>query len=423
MLKYQSGFQNYFQSESVEGALPYDRNSPQVAPMGLYAEQFSNSAFTAPRAYNFRSWQYRIRPSIVHSGKSQLISGHKIRDWSNADAVLTPPDQMRWSPEDKPADDSDIITSLKTLAYNPVAAVHVYAANASMRDRYFYNADGEWLFVLQKGRLKFKTEMGIIEAAPGEIVVIPRGLRYQVELLDEFARGYICESQASHFYLPERGPIGANGLAEERHFLAPVASYEDRSGEFTQLVKFGGQLWQMPISHSPLDVVAWHGNCYPYKYDLSLFAPVNAVLKDHSDPSIFTVLSAPSMMPGTANIDFVIFPPRWVVAENTFRPPYYHRNIMSEFMGLIHGIYDAKADGFMPGGASLHNAMSSHGPDKATFEKASREPLDPVRYDNTLAFMFETRACWRLSEYALNTPLRQENYLDCWQGLEANFNQ
>ncbi|MGQ4005083.1 homogentisate 1,2-dioxygenase [Francisellaceae bacterium CB300] len=419
-LKYMSGFQSYFQTEAKEGVLPKDRNAPQKVNFGLYAEQFNNSAFTAPRHANFNSWQYKLRPSIASSGKSDLIKDHFVRDINNPDNVLTPPDQIRWSPLDTPEKPTDLIDGLMTFMYNSVISIHLYSANKSM-DRYFYCADGEWLFVLQQGRLRFKTEMGIIEAAPSEIVVIPRGIRYQVELLDEDAKGYICESQASHFFLPERGPIGANGLAEERHFLAPVAYFEDLTGDFEMVTKFQGQMWKAPIKHSPLDVVAWHGNLYPYKYDLSLFCPMNSVLKDHADPSIFTVLSAPSAAAGTANVDFVIFPERWVVGEDTFRPPYYHRNIMSEFMGLIHGQYDAKGDKFAPGGGSLHNTMSSHGPDKQTFDKASNEEMKPVRYKDTLAFMFESRESYRVTKLALEHTSLQKEYIKCWDGLSSNF--
>ncbi|WP_119344341.1 homogentisate 1,2-dioxygenase [Facilibium subflavum] len=421
-ITYQAGFHNYFETEAVDGALPKDRNSPQMAPLGLYVEQVNNSAFTAPKSQNFKVWQYRIRPSVLHCGQAVRIENHLIRDKHHTDKVYTPPIQMRWHPRVIPDAPTDVISSLTTMAYNDVAAIHLYAANQSMTNSYFYNADGQWLFVLEQGGLRFKTESGVIDAKPGEIVVIPRGIRYQVILLDETARGYICEVQSSDFYLPERGPIGANGLAEERHFLAPSAYFEDKSGQFTLYTKFQGQLWQMPINYSPLDVVAWHGNLYPYKYDLRLFTPVNAVLKDHSDPSIFTVLSAPSTRPSVADLDFVIFPPRWVVAEDTFRPPYYHRNVMSEFMGLIFGQYDAKHEGFSPGGASLHNTMSAHGPDQESFEKASISELKPDRYKGNMAFMFESNSSWQVTDFALNSVLRQKEYLNCWQGLKANFN-
>ncbi len=419
---YHSGFHSYVETEALNGALPKEQNSPQHPSLGLFAEQVNNSAFTAPRAENFKAWQYRIRPSVLHCSEPELITQHLIRDIHHKDSVLTPPTQMRWNAREITEEKVDVISSLVTMVYNSVAAVHLYAANSSMDESYFYSADGDWLYVLEEGALRFKTEMGIIEASVGEIVVIPRGIRYQIELLEGVARGYICESQQA-FYLPERGPIGANGLAEERHFLAPDASFENKEGDFSLYAKFQGQLWKMKIPYSPLDVVAWHGNLYPYKYNLKLFSPVNAVLKDHSDPSIFTVLSAPSLSKGTANIDFVIFPPRWVVAEGTFRPPYYHRNIMSEFMGLIQGQYDAKEEGFFKGCSSLHNPMSAHGPDMDVYTKASNEELKPVRYKDTLAFMFESKEPWQVTNFALNSVLRQKDYLTCWQSLETSFKE
>ncbi|MCF6777003.1 homogentisate 1,2-dioxygenase [Thiotrichales bacterium 19X7-9] len=418
---YQSGFHNYFQSESIEGALPKDRNSPQKAPFGLYAEQINHSAFTAPRSQNFNSWLYRIRPSVLNCAPASRVINHLIRDYHYQDDLITPPDQMRWSPQPEPQKPTDFISSLATMAYNHSAAIHLYHANTSMEESFFYNADGDFLVVPQMGGLTFKTELGVIDVSPGEIIVIPRGIRFQVILNESHARGYICEVQQSTLYLPERGPIGANGLAEERHFLSPCANFEDKQGDFTLYSKFQGHLWQMDIQHSPLDVIAWHGNCAPYKYDLSLFTPINSVLKDHADPSIFTVLTAPSTIAGTANMDFVIFPERWMTQENTFRPPYYHRNIMSEFMGLIFGQYDAKETGFVPGGASLHNTMSGHGVDADVFEKASTMKEDPQRYQNTLAFMFESNATWQVTEYAFNAAFRQRDYLDCWKGLKSNF--
>ena len=183
-------------------------------------------------------------------------------------------------------------------------------------------------------------------------------------------------------------------------------------------MKWGGELYRTEVPHSPLDVVAWHGNYYPYKYDLRRFSPVGAIGFDHPDPSIFTVLTSPSETPGTANIDFVIFPERWAVAENTFRPPWYHRNIMSEFMGLVYGVYDAKPEGFVPGGISLHNSMLPHGPDADAFDHASNVELKPVKLTNTLAFMFETRFRQRVTQYAAELDTLQDDYIDCWNGLE-----
>ncbi len=421
-LSYQPGLGNEFESEAIIGALPKDQNSPQKPPLGLYAEQLSGSAFTALRHQNFRSWQYRIRPSVLHCSASKLVQNHLLRDQHNPDTVLTPPDQFRWDPLPYPNQPTCFVKGLVSVAYNAGGAIHLYSITQSMENAFFYNADGDFLIVLQEGALRFKTEFGVIEARPGEIVVIQRGIRFQVQLLESKARGYICENQGAPYILPERGPIGANGLAETRHFLVPNAAYEDRTGDFNLYAKLQGQLWQMPIQYSPLDVVAWFGNYAPYKYDLHQFIPMFSVLKDHADPSIFTVLTSPSSRPGTANIDFAIFPARWMTAEHSFRPPYYHRNIMSEYMGLVYGQYDAKETGFVPGGSSLHNCMSGHGVDQQAFDKATNEPpAEPVRYRDTLAFMFESSALWQVTEFALNNKIRQQNYLSCWQSLKSHF--
>ena len=212
-------------------------------------------------------------------------------------------------------------------------------------------------------------------------------------------------------------------LQMPRDFLTPVAYYEDLEDDFELITKFQGALWSAKIGHSPLDVVAWHGNYAPYKYDLRRFNAVNTVSYDHPDPSIFTVLTSPSDSIGTANCDFVLFPPRWTVAEGTFRPPYFHRNVMSEFMGLIKGQYDAKAEGFVPGGSSLHNCMSAHGPDTAAFTKAINEDLKPQYIDDTLAFMFESRYVIRPTRFAMEAPELQSDYRDCWQDLPRLFSQ
>jgi homogentisate 1,2-dioxygenase len=424
-LTYQSGFGNEFATEALPGALPVGQNSPQRVAHGLYAEQFSGTAFTAPRGANRRAWLYRIRPSVLHEPFAQTANKH----WLSAPFTHAPatPNQLRWDPLPIPKEPTDFVDGLVTMcgngdvAVNVGIGVHVYAANVSMAGRFFYNADGEMLVVPQLGRLRFRTEMGVLEVAPGEICVIPRGLKLCVELPEGEARGYVCENYGALFRLPELGPIGANGLANARDFLTPVAAYEESEGDFTLTAKFQGNLWEARIRHSPLDVVAWHGNYAPYKYDLARFNTVNTVSFDHPDPSIFTVLTSPSEIVGTANVDFVIFPPRWVVAENTFRPPYFHRNVMSEFMGLVFGKYDAKEEGFVPGGASLHNCMSGHGPDADTFERASKAELAPQRLDNTLAFMFESRMVIRPTPFALETPALQRDYHRCWQGLQKHF--
>jgi homogentisate 1,2-dioxygenase len=391
---------------------------------GLYAEQFSGSAFTVPRAMQRRSWLYRIRPSVMHEPFAPMDA--RLLRGSPFDEVVTP-NQLRWDPLPIPVEPTDFIDGLVTIAGNGDSmqhagiGIHIYAANRSMQGRYFYDADGELLVVPERGALTLRTELGIVEVKPGEIAVIPRGTKFRVELDGDDARGYLCENFGAPFRLPDLGPIGSNGLANSRDFLTPVAAYEDVDGDFELVAKFGGRLWSAKIDHSPLDVVAWHGNYAPYKYDLARFHAIGTVSFDHPDPSIFTVLTSPSDTPGVANCDFVIFPPRWMVAEHTFRPPYFHRNVMNEYMGLISGEYDAKAEGFAPGGGSLHNCMSGHGPDAATFDAASTAALEPRFLGDTLAFMFESRFVIRPTKFALETPLLQRDYWRCWKGLRRNF--
>lgn len=421
-MEYQSGFGNYFESEAVKGSLPEGQNNPQKAPHGLYAEQLTGSAFTAPRKANLRTWLYKIEPTVVQGSYEPMV--HKTL--KTGPFFIHDPNQMRWKAFPFPKGKVDFIDGLVTYAGNgsPTegsgCAIHMYACTQSMT-RYFYSADGDFLFVPQAGKILLKTECGNLEIEPTEMAVIPRGIRFQVVLLESKARGYICENYGASFVLPDLGPIGANGLANPRDFLAPVAAFEDKKGSFELVTKYMGKLFRADLKRSPLNTVAWHGNYYPYKYDLKLFNTVNTVSYDHPDPSIFTVLTSPTASPGTANIDFVIFPPRWMVAEHTFRPPYYHRNLMSEFMGLVEGVYDAKSDAFAPGGASLHNSMSPHGPDAQTFEKASKARLEPERYKDTLAFMFESRYPFGLTEWASKSQLLDRRYQDCWQGLKSQF--
>jgi homogentisate 1,2-dioxygenase len=424
-LRYQSGFGNEFATEAEAGALPVGQNSPQHVPLGLYAEQLSGSPFTAPRATNRRTWTYRIRPSVTHKPFAEYPAG--LLRSGPFDQAPTPPNQLRWDPFPIPGAATDFVDGIMTIAgsgdpaLQTGVAVHAYAANASMQARYFYNADGELLLVPQQGRAHLATELGALEVAPGEICVIPRGIKFRVSLPDGPSRGYICESYGAPFRLPDLGPLGANGLANARDFLAPVAAFEDRDADCHIVAKFLGKLWIAEIDHSPLDVVAWHGNYAPYKYDLARFNCLNTVTFDHPDPSIYTVLTSPSAIPGTANVDFAIFPPRWLVAEHTFRPPWFHRNLMNEFMGLIFGKYDAKAEGFLPGGASLHNCMSGHGPDAETYQRAGTAELKPQYLDNTLAFMFETQLVLRPTRFALESRILQHEYYECWQDLKKHF--
>ena len=416
-----SGFGNEFATEALPGALPVGRNSPQRVPYGLYAEQFSGTAFTVPRHEARRTWLYRIRPSAAHHAFRPIDPGHICGD-------LAPPNpnRLRWDPLPIPEEPTDFVAGLATIGANGPAdalggvTVHVWRANRSMQ-RVFMNADGELLVVPQQGRIRLATECGLLDVAPGEIAVIPCGMKFRVELLDAASRGYIAENHGAALRIPDLGPIGANGLANPRDFLTPVAWFEDRD-EPTELVqKFGGTLWATTLDHSPLDVVAWHGNNAPCKYDTARFNTINTVSYDHPDPSIFTVLTSPTTVPGVANMDFVIFPPRWMVAEDTFRPPWFHRNVMNECMGLVHGVYDAKAEGFLPGGVSLHPRMSAHGPDAPTTERAIAAELVPHRIGGTLAFMFETSQVIRPTCLAMAAPQLQAGYDHCWDGIPKSF--
>ncbi|ALA18988.1 MULTISPECIES: homogentisate 1,2-dioxygenase [unclassified Chelatococcus] len=426
---YMPGFGNDFETEALPGALPQGQNSPQKCNYGLYAEQLSGTAFTAPRGQNERTWCYRIRPSVRHTGAFAEIS---VPYWKTAPNVL--PEvislgQYRWDPVPLPAADEDLtwITGMRTMTTagdvntQVGMASHIYLVTRSMQDEYFFSADSELLIVPQEGRLRFCTELGVIDIEPKEIAIIPRGLVYRVEVLEGPARGFVCENYGQKFDLPGRGPIGANCLANPRDFKTPVAAFEDREVRSRVIIKWCGRFHETWIDHSPLDVVAWHGNYCPCKYDLRTYSPVGAILFDHPDPSIFTVLTAPSGQEGTANIDFVLFRERWMVAEHSFRPPWYHKNIMSELMGNIYGIYDAKPQGFAPGGMSLHNCMLPHGPDRNAFEGASNAELKPEKLDETMSFMFETRFPQHLTEFAAKEAPMQQDYIEVWHQLEKKF--
>jgi homogentisate 1,2-dioxygenase len=426
-LKYQSGFGNDFATEAMPGALPAGQNAPQKPPYGLYIEELNGTPFTAPRDSNRRTWTYRIRPTVLHTPFSEIPS--RLIRTAPFDEVPAPPNQLRWRPLPNPAPGTDFIDGIVTLGGNGDAsaqngiAIHVYACNTSMKDRYFYNADGEMLIVAQVGGLLIRTELGILDIRPDEICVIPRGIKFQVEVLDELARGYICENYGMTFRLPELGPIGASGLANSRDFMTPVAAFEDRDADVRLAVKFLGKLWEAKMDHSPLDVVSWHGRYAPYKYNLTRFNCINSVTYDHPDPSIFCVLVAPSSDQGMPTVEFGCIPPRWLVAEHTFRPPPYHRNIASEFMGLIRGQYigKAKAEGFIPGSASLHNCMAGHGPDAEAFERGRDMELKPTFLDNTLAMHFESRLVVRPTKFALEGDLLERDYYKQWQSLKKYF--
>ncbi|KAJ1737484.1 hypothetical protein LPJ72_000455 [Coemansia sp. Benny D160-2] len=436
--EYQSGFGNHFSSEALEGALPVGQNTPQVCPYGLYAEQLSGTAFTVGRSGNQRSWLYRIRPSVMHQPFEPYRAGkHAVVGAFDSRTTEPTPAQIRWLPFAIPAssnpDAVDFVDGLHTIggagdpALKSGIAVHVYMATASMRRRAFCNSDGDLLLVPQQGRLDIATEFGPMAVAPNEIAVIQRGMRFSVALPDGPSRGYVLEVYDGHFELPDLGPIGANGLANPRDFKTPVARYEnaaanDDHARWSVVTKYQGQLFVAAQHHSPFDVVAWHGNYAPFKYSLADFSAINSVSFDHVDPSVFTVLTCKSAHPGTAVADFVIFPPRFEVQMHTFRPPYFHRNCMSEFMGLICGEYEAKKHGFLPGGASLHSMMAPHGPDAKTVQTATTRDLSPARVaDNTMAFMFESMFQLRLTPWAVQNSQRDHDYYKVWQDIPVTF--
>lgn len=431
-LKYLCGFGSEFTSEDPRrpGSLPEGQNNPQRCPYGLYAEQLSGTAFTAPRHDNKRSWLYRIRPSVIHTPFKKInVAEHLTHNW---DEQEPDPNQSRWLPFDIPVSEPvDFVAGLHTVcgAGDPRSrhglAIHMYLCNTSMTNSAFYSSDGDFLIVPQQGELTITTEFGIMRVAPNEIAVIQLGMRFSVTVNGP-TRGYVLEVFDGHFKLPDLGPIGANGLANPRDFLTPVARYFDEEIPGFKIVsKYQGALFEAEQNHSPFDVVAWHGNYVPYKYDLSKFMVINAVLYDHCDPSIFTVLTCPSTKPGVAIADFVIFPPRWSVQEHTFRPPYYHRNCMSEFMGLILGAYEAKEGGFLPGGASLHSMMTPHGPDDKCFKGASYAELGPQKIAvNTQAFMFESSLSLAITKWGAKTCQKLDaKYYECWQNLPKLFSE
>ena len=424
-LAYQSGFGNEFKSEALPGALPLGRNSPQHVPYGLYAEQLSGTPFMMTRDANRRSWLYRIRPSVVHRPFRLKEGNGRL---TNEYVTPASPNQMRWDPMQIPTDPTDFVEALTTFAGNGnpenkwVAPCSCTPRNRSMKGKFFYSADGELLIIPQKGRIRLFTELGVLVVAPGECAVLPRGMRMRAELPDGEAAGYACENHGAALRLPDLGPIGANGLANPRDFLVPEASFEESEGDFRLVQKYAGHLWTTDIGHSPLDVVAWHGNYVPYKYDLTAFNAIGSITYDHPDPSVFVALQSRTDTPGADAVIFLSSALRWLMMEGSFRPAYFHRNVASEFMGLIWGEHDAKAHGFVPGGSSLHNCMQAHGPDAPTYDKAvTAETLVPQKMTNTLAFMIETRVPMLLTRYALGSPLLQADYNENWLALRPHF--
>ena len=419
--EYMTGFGNHFATEAAAGALPVGRNSPQRPAFGLYAEQLSGTAFTAPRHENRRSWLYRLRPSAAHPAFTRY-DGAKLFAPGVVDEPFAP-NRLRWGPLEVDAEQDwlDSLTTMVVAGDGPKTqagvAMHIYRCGKDMENRAFVSGDGELLILPEQGGLTLLTELGRIDVEPGKVALIPRGVRFRVTLPDGPARGYVAENHGQPFRLPDLGPIGANGLANPRDFETPVAWFEDVEGDYELVQKFLGSLWTTQLGRSPLDVVAWHGNYAPCKYDLRRFNAIGSISFDHPDPSIFTVLTSHSDVPGTANVDFVIFPPRWLIAEDTFRPPWFHRNVMSECMGLIYGAYDAKADGFRPGAMSLHNQLSGHGPDVASWRGASEAALQPHKLDGTMAFMIESRWVFSPTKFAQDTSALDDDYDEAWEGF------
>ena len=427
--EYQNGFGNVLESETIPGTLPQGRNNPKT--ISLYTEQLSGSAFTQPRNLNLHTWLYRTQPSVVHNAQNPFQYGDFFGGGEDPTQGVLDPNAMRWSPflsDDDASSSHTFATGMHLLGSSgdPTTksglAIYVYLCRQDMKDSYMYNSDGDFLIVPQEGTLDVSTELGRLSVKPREIAVIPRGIVFSV---NGNGRGYVLEIYKGHFVLPELGPIGSNGLANARDVQYPVAWTEapfSKGTPATLYNKFGSRLWHKSITTTPFNVVAWHGNYLPFKYDLKNFCAVNSVTYDHLDPSIYTVLTCAGDEPGTALCDFVIFPPRWMSTDsNTFRPPWFHRNTMTEFMGLIQGGYDAKK-GFEAGGASLHSCMTPHGPDAVTYDKAVADPCDkPTYFSGGLAFMFETSHMLRLSKYALDHACRDVDYSKCWEQLPDRF--
>lgn len=435
--KYLRGFfGDGYQSEALEGAVPEKYNSPQLAPHGLYAEQLSGTPFTKGRRVLERTWLYKIQPSAGH----QRAAYRPVSNPSAFPMLLKPkhatPAQKRWPPVPLPADSQQIdwvhgmVCTAGAGSEETKAGIRIYhyAANISMGNSSFCSSDGDILILPEKGELDVVTEMGRMQVRPGEVCCIQRGIKYKVDIVDGKAvRGYACETFEGAFHPPDLGPMGTNGLANPRDFMRPSAWYEDKQCDWMHYQKFLGEMFELPQSRSPFDTVGWHGNYIPWKYDLARFCAINSVTYDHVDPSSFTVVTSQTggREPGTASCDFVIFPPRWMVQEGTFRPPYYHRNCMSEYMGNISGQYEAKAQGFVPGAATLHSCMAGHGPDVQGFEGAIKiDTTKPMHlgFDN-LAFMFESAYILRLTDYAVTTNPAEADYWKVWQGFRKMFMQ
>jgi homogentisate 1,2-dioxygenase len=398
-LHYSTGFGNEHSSEAVAGALPVGRNTPQRPAYGLYTELFSETAFTELRQNTRRSWMYRIRPSIVHPPFERIDSGTLLAPPFTQNPVE--PNTLLWTPRPAPAPGTDFVSGLWTLGGNgdPAQrngmAVHLYAVDTSMTDRVFSNADGELLIIPELGSLLIHTELGLLSVEPGEIALLPRAMKFRVEIQSaaegndapSFVRGYVCENFGTPFSLPELGFIGQSGMANPRDFRAPAAAYDDAERRVEVIHKVGGNLWRATYNHSPLDVVAWHGNSVPYVYNLRHFQLMGSVNFDHPDPSRYTALTSTTATPGLANIDFCAAPPEWVVATDTFRPQYFHRNVSTELIGVIE---EPQNSPYAKGIVELTNMLTPHGIAAAAWEAASNAGPEPTMRDGLLV-VSETR--------------------------------
>jgi homogentisate 1,2-dioxygenase len=423
------GFGAPLQSEALPGALPLHQNSPRHAPYGLYPEQLSGTAFGLPRHKNLRTWLYRIRPSAQQSPFRPLR--HETFTTAFTSEPVEP-NLFGWRPCPIPSAGQDFVDGIVTLGgagdghSRRGYALHWFTANRSMDNRAFCNADGDFLLVPQLGELTLVTELGVLEVGTGQIALLPRGLRYSVVLRSPAARGFIAEVYGRHFELPERGVIGANGLADARHFRTSTAWFEDRLELGYRITsKLGGVLYDAQQDYSPYDVVAWHGNYVPYVYDLAAFVPVSNVRVDHPDPSIYSVVSCPLDETGSNLLDLIVFPPRWDPTEHTFRPPFFHRNATMEWNAVVRS---DSSDGalFESGVSFLTPPMTPHGVTSAAVERAFRldEATAAVPHrssDQSLWIQFESSLPLQLSPLAREPSRAILDWPTVWGAYRNHF--
>ncbi|ORX94816.1 homogentisate 1,2-dioxygenase [Clohesyomyces aquaticus] len=432
---YQCGFGNRFASESIPSVLPRGQNCPQRVKYDLYSEQLNGSSFVSARQALQHVWMYRIRPSVVHGELSRSDLNSKLEAYFGPanPRVEYNPSQQAWNPfpvpEASPSSSIDFVHGLRTVAGqgDPTSkqgiAIHIYTANASMQNRAFCNNDGDFLILPQQGRLDIQTELGNVMVRPGELAVIQAGIRFKVSLPDGPSRGYIQEIFGAHYELPELGPIGSNGMALPRDFEYPVASFDLDSSSIWEIVyKLAGTLHSCHQPHTPFDVVAWHGNYAPYKYAIEKFINMANVERDQADPTIYCVLTARSIIPGVSLTDFLVFTPKWISTTNTFRPPYYHRNMSTEVMGLVYGTYGGSSHVLEPGGLSYEASYMPHGETYETWKMATTQDLRPTRAcEDTLAFMFHVSVPLMLTQWAMESPARNPTDVKVLAGFEGHF--